>query len=501
MENKIDSKISITKEIIEKGDSKNTIDKEKIFLQSSRINLNSSEKKNNIKESQKIQIQNSKNHNSTSFEDNEKILYSPTKYRIQKLREKIQNTENHSNTNKNKMKTTQSNYLLSTNDTLSNEKHKKIKFIKKFNFDLSINKSDNKKKNINNRINIENYENLFKNINYKKTIIIDKDGNNNLNLNDSSQSYNSDKNSLFINSTTKNSQEDNKILYKSDLASKEDFMKRTTSIDIMEEKNRLNEYNSNYNTNPNINIPSSQYQTYQDQDYLMKKVEDLQTLLTSEKTKNTTLENEIVSLKQICNNMKETLINNEKEKNSKNVFTPNLFIKLFLKKNSKIFSSSELKKYYKIYNTANITMVIEIFGKTCECLKQQIYESHFDIETANTDIDDNMINSRNVAIDSSYRLVNERILKLKKLEFDFINLSEFIKNYLVSQEIVVKMMFNANNNIIQFDAIEKLFKLFEDCLNFKIDEMNDNIIFQRKLIIKLLKSQKNCLGLSLESMQ
>ena len=146
-------------------------------------------------------------------------------------------------------------------------------------------------------------------------------------------------------------------------------------------------------------------------------------------------------------------------------------------------------------------MVIEIFGKTCECLKQQIYESHFDIDTANTDIDDNMINSRNVAIDSSYRLVNERILKLKKLEFDFINLSEFIKNYLVSQEIVVKMMFNSNNNIIEFDAIEKLFKLFEDCLNFKIDEMNDNIIFQRKLIIKLLKSQKNCLGLSLESMQ
>ena len=272
-------------------------------------------------------------------------------------------------------------------------------------------------------------------------------------------------------------------------------------MSTIKDDNYNTNYNSNFNTNPNINIPSSQYQTYQDQDYLMKKVEDLQTLLTSEKTKNTTLENEIVSLKQICNNMKETLINNEKEKNSKNVFTPNLFIKLFFNINSKIFSSSELKKYYKIYNTANISMVIEIFGKTCECLKQQIYESHFDIETANTDIDDNMINSRNVAIDSSYRLVNERILKLKKLEFDFINLSEFIKNYLVSQEIVVKMMFNANNNIIQFDAIEKLFKLFEDCLNFKIDEMNDSIIFQRKLIIKLLKSQKNCLGLSLESMQ
>ena len=106
---------------------------------------------------------------------------------------------------------------------------------------------------------------------------------------------------------------------------------------------------------------------------------------------------------------------------------------------------------------------------------------------------------RNDVIDNSYRVVNEKIMKLKKLEFDFINMSEFVKNYLVSQEILIKIIFNSENNIIQFEPIERLFKLFEDCLNFKIDEMNDNIIFHRKLLIRILKNQKNCLGMSLES--
>ena len=114
-------------------------------------------------------------------------------------------------------------------------------------------------------------------------------------------------------------------------------------------------------------------------------------------------------------------------------------------------------------------------------------------------MDENFFNnSRRAYINSSYRIVNERILKLKKFEFDIINLNEFLKNYLVSQEIILQMIFNNNSNIIQFDIIEKLFKLLEECLNFKIDEMSDNVIFHRKLIIKFLKSQKNCLGLSLE---
>ena len=238
------------------------------------------------------------------------------------------------------------------------------------------------------------------------------------------------------------------------------------------------------------------------------KVQELQNLLNDEQNKNTILTKEINSLKSYSEELKKNislLEQNQKENqnkiNKKKIFTPQLFIKLFFKINHKIFSSSEYKKYIQIYNLKDIYSVYETFKKTCDLLKKQVYETHFEIDTTstNTEMDENFFNNSTRAfINSSYKAVNERILKLKKFEFDVINLNEFIKNYLISQEIIIQMIFNGNNNVIQFDIIEKLFKLLEECLKFKIDEMNDNLIFQRKLIIKYLKSQKNCLGLSLE---
>jgi len=276
-------------------------------------------------------------------------------------------------------------------------------------------------------------------------------------------------------------------------------------------KNTINsESNVNRNINNSNDINSVSYNNKNKNDVtenLYNIINGLQTELNNEKNKNSVMEKEIISLKQYIDNLSDEMAKQQQYINTnaeamvnKNIFSPKFFIKMFFNINPKIFSSSELKKYYKIYNSQNINTIFEIFGKTCELLKRQIYESHFEIETMNTDIEDNnLINERNIAIDSSYRLVNERILKLKKLEFDFINLSEFVKNYLVGQEIIVKIIFNSDDNIIQFEPIEKLFKLFEDCLNFKIDEMNDNVIFHRKLLIKMLKNQKNCLGMSLES--
>ena len=271
------------------------------------------------------------------------------------------------------------------------------------------------------------------------------------------------------------------------------------------------EKENNTDLNNNINDIKMKTYTIQNSDInnhsnysgLNKKVSDLQKMLSIEKNKNSKLEKENISLKQYINNLIddiEKLKMNKKRNIINSVFTPKFFIKMFYNINPKVFSSSELKKYYKIYNTQDIETIFEIFSKTCQCLKRQIYETNFEVETANTDMEDNYMNMKNVVIDSSYRLVNERIMKLKKLEFDFINLSEFVKNYLVSQETMVKIIFNSDNNIIQFEPIERLFNLFEDCLNFKIDEMNDNVIFQRKLLIKILKNQKNCLGLSLESL-
>ena len=84
-----------------------------------------------------------------------------------------------------------------------------------------------------------------------------------------------------------------------------------------------------------------------------------------------------------------------------------------------------------------------------------------------------------------------KILKLKKFEFDVINLNEFVKNYLVSQEMIIQIIFNSNNNVIQFDIIEKLFKLLEECLNFKIDEMNIQAKQTRKNITELGKKYGN----------
>ena len=170
---------------------------------------------------------------------------------------------------------------------------------------------------------------------------------------------------------------------------------------------------------------------------------------------------------------------------------------MFFNINLKLFSSSELKKYYSLYNSNSINGIIEIFIKTCEKIKKQIHESKFDIDSSYTDVDENLFNSRSLNLNNSYKIVNERIIKLKKFEFDFINLTEFLKNYLVSQEKIIKLIFS-NNKIIEFQPIEDLYKILEDCLNFKIDEMNDDIIFMRKVLLKFLKNQKNCLGLSLE---
>ena len=237
------------------------------------------------------------------------------------------------------------------------------------------------------------------------------------------------------------------------------------------------------------------------------KLNSLEKLLKKEKNKNINLEKENNELKRHINSLNMNLTQNYNNINStnntealmnNNIFTPNFFVKMFYDINQKIFSSSELKKYYKIYDTNDLNGILDIFLETCECLKNQLYESYFEIDSPNSDFDDNYFGSKNLAIDNSYRLVNEKIIKLKKLEFDFVNLSEFVKNYLVSQEIIVKIIFSSDD-IIQFEPIERLFNMFEDCLNFKIDDMNDNVIFYRKLLIRIFKNQKNCLGLSLES--
>ena len=247
-----------------------------------------------------------------------------------------------------------------------------------------------------------------------------------------------------------------------------------------------------YNNNPEMEI--QQPDTNTSINILNEKeIANLKNLLNQEKEKNLLIQKELHNLKNYCDELEAKNFNN-----INNEFTPNLFLKMFFNINIKLFSSSELKKYYSLYNSNSINGILEIFIKSCEKVKRQIQDSRFDIDTSYTEGDENLFNSRSANLNNSYRIVNERIIKLKKFEFDFNNLNEFLKNYLVAQEIIVKIIFSNMNNIIEFQPIEDLYKIFEECLNFKIDDMNDDIIFLRKVLLKFLKNQKNCLGLSLE---
>ena len=338
-----------------------------------------------------------------------------------------------------------------------------------------------------------------KNINYNKFSNLNTESNKNNNYNKKKREIRSLKeevnkvkneiSNIMMNSINLNLHERYSTLQNADDIENDDINSRSFINNNNKNKNNKNKNNkSKSKNNPN-------------------KLNSLEKLLKKEKNKNINLEKENNELKKHINTLNTNLTQNYNNINStnntealmnNNIFTPNFFVKMFYDINQKIFSSSELKKYYKIYDTNDLNGILDIFLETCECLKNQLYESYFEIDSPNSDFDDNYFGSKNLAIDNSYRLVNEKIIKLKKLEFDFVNLSEFVKNYLVSQEIIVKIIFSSDD-IIQFEPIERLFNMFEDCLNFKIDDMNDNVIFYRKLLIRIFKNQKNCLGLSLES--
>ena len=381
-----------------------------------------------------------------------------------------------------------------------------------------VNKDFNKdaiKNNYNNNINVPHIEKNLDNTDNKNEL--DTNLNNNINYfnnnykypnntckNDHNKYDDRNSNNNLINQKNQNI----KLLNLNNIITNKENINLNFNKDNISERNTDREMISNdLLKNYNLKLQEVLNEKTKEKEINKNKILELQNLLNDEKNKNTKLSEEINSLKSHLEELKKNISLLKQSQNSpmqiykKNIFSPKLIIKLFFKINHKIFSSSEYKKYIKIYNLKDIYSVYDTFKKTCEILKRQIYETHFEIDTTNTntDMDENLYNnSRRAFINSSYRAVNERILKLKKFEFDIINLNEFLKNYLVSQEIIIQMIFNNNNNVIQFDIIEKLFKLLEECLNFKIDEMSDNVIFQRKLIIKLLKSQKNCLGLSLE---
>ena len=80
---------------------------------------------------------------------------------------------------------------------------------------------------------------------------------------------------------------------------------------------------------------------------------------------------------------------------------------------------------------------------------------------------------------------------------------ELLKNYFVCFEIIVKKIEkeaqnkNKNkSNLIQLgEEINIIFNLFEDVIYYKMDDLDDDTIFNRKVILKLIQNHKEYLAI------
>ena len=210
----------------------------------------------------------------------------------------------------------------------------------------------------------------------------------------------------------------------------------------------------------------------------------------------------------LLNNQIEDIKFDSSHNTSKESLIPNLKeLKQFFDVNKKIFSSSELIKYRNIYINLTMNQIIKVFKETCNNLKKTIHnlrQSYRNNASEYSDFSETMSSKMRSQKEytgecDDYRIVNEKILNLKKFEFDFKILMELLKNYLVCFEIIVKkiekeMQGRNKRNLVQLgEEINIIFNLFEDVVYYKIDELDDDTIFNRKVILKLVQNQKEYL--------
>ena len=212
----------------------------------------------------------------------------------------------------------------------------------------------------------------------------------------------------------------------------------------------------------------------------------------------------------LLNNQIEDIKFDSSNNTSKESLIPNIQeLKQFFEINKKIFSSSELIKYRNIYINLSMSQIIKVFKETCNNLKKTIHNLRLSYKTNNNSEYSDFTETVNSKMKSQkeytgecddYRIVNEKILNLKKFEFDFKILMELLKNYFVCFEIIVKKIEkemqgrNKKENLLQLgQEVNIIFNLFEDVVYYKIDELDDDTIFNRKVILKLVQNQKEYL--------
>ena len=214
------------------------------------------------------------------------------------------------------------------------------------------------------------------------------------------------------------------------------------------------------------------------------------------------------SLNNILDNLNENInynnpidaINNNNNNNleNNNLQIPNLI--QFFDINPKIFSSSELMKYYSIYENHTIIEVLNIFKSNCHELKKNLdnIQLAYDTESNYESSDNKWVKNSSIGWQNeinTYKIVNEKIMSLKKFEFDYSIIMELIKNYLVAFEMMFRIIQSEKNynNINIAQEINELYNVFEDLIFYKIDEMGDDIIFNRRFLTKLLHNHKEYL--------
>ena len=287
----------------------------------------------------------------------------------------------------------------------------------------------------------------------------------------------------------------------------------STNVSLLNNKNSKNNANKN-----NIFKLHKEYNNIISKSVAQSNINDPQDEIPKNNINFFKISNANISKKNLPKKNQNEII--QKEKENKNIkietkknlflhntfFTCDFFINMIYKINEGIFMKEELDKYNQIYNLTSYENIYLTFKKTCNELKIMTDEMNLKINKSHNINSSNILNEPKIdyddkqkdILDGSFKVFNERILKLKKLEFEFINMNEYIKSYLISQETTIRLMYKEGKRNAKFEPIDKLFNLFEDCLSYRINEMNENIKFNRKLLIKLFKNQINCLFLSFE---
>ena len=205
---------------------------------------------------------------------------------------------------------------------------------------------------------------------------------------------------------------------------------------------------------------------------------------------------------QINEEENEDVINNTRTKES--LFTYFQELKQFFDINKKIFSSSELIKYRTIYDGLPISKLLKVFKNICDNLKKTIVNSKNEYDSDISDVEESNLETKNSQIttdNNSYHFVNQKIFGLKKFEFNYKIFMELLKNYLVTFEIIVNQIEieiekkNKEKQIELGEELNILYNIFEDAVYFKMDRLDDDIIFNRKIILKLLLNHKEYLSI------